>query len=77
MVEFWSDHFSINQGKGDCRWLKTTDDCTMRSLAFARFRDLLAASAHSPAMLFDLDNVENRKRTTMPVRTSMKTMLAS
>lgn len=61
MVEFWSDHFSINQGKGDCRWLKTTDDCQMRSLALGRFRDLLGASAHSPAMLFNLDNVENRK----------------
>lgn len=61
MVEFWSDHFSINQGKGDCRWLKTTDDRLMRLHAFGRFRDLLGASAHSPAMLFNLDNTENRK----------------
>jgi uncharacterized protein (DUF1800 family) len=61
MVEFWSDHFSINQGKGDCRWLKTTDDRQVRSLALGRFRDLLGASAHSPAMLFNLDNTENRK----------------
>ena len=61
MVEFWSDHFSINQGKGDCRWLKTTDDRQIRALSFGRFRDLLGASAHSPAMLFSLDNTENRK----------------
>jgi len=61
MVEFWSDHFSINQAKGDCRWLKTTDDRRMRPLALGRFRDLLGASAHSPAMLYNLDNTENRK----------------
>ncbi len=61
MVEFWSDHFSINQAKGDCRWLKTTDDREMRSHALGQFRDLLGASAHSPAMLYNLDNTENRK----------------
>jgi uncharacterized protein (DUF1800 family) len=61
MVEFWSDHFSINQAKGDCRWLKTTDDREMRRHALGKFRDLLGASAHSPAMLFNLDNTENRK----------------
>ena len=60
MVDFWSDHFSINQGKGDCRWLKTTDDRQIRSLAFGRFRNLLGASAHSPAMLYYLDNTVNR-----------------
>jgi uncharacterized protein (DUF1800 family) len=61
MVEFWSDHFSINQAKGDCRWLKTIDDREMRPHALGHFRELLGASAHSPAMLFNLDNSENRK----------------
>jgi uncharacterized protein (DUF1800 family) len=60
MVEFWSDHFSINQGKGECRWLKTTDDRQMRPLVLGKFRELLGASSHSPAMLFYLDNVDNR-----------------
>ena len=59
MVEFWSDHFNINQGKGDCRWLKTVDDRQMRPHTLGRFRDLLGASAHSPAMLVYLDNTEN------------------
>ena len=61
MVEFWSDHFSINQAKGDCRWLKTTDDRADARASLGQFRDLLGASAHSPAMLFNLDNTENRK----------------
>jgi uncharacterized protein (DUF1800 family) len=26
MVEFWTDHFNIDPGKGDCRWLKAWDD---------------------------------------------------
>jgi uncharacterized protein (DUF1800 family) len=61
MVEFWGDHFNIDQTKGDCRWLKTVDDETLRRLSLGRFRDLLGASAHSPAMLFYLDNAQNRK----------------
>lgn len=61
MVDFWSDHFNIDQAKGDCRWLKTADDRLLRDRALGRFRDLLEASAHSPAMLFYLDNAQNRK----------------
>ncbi len=61
LVEFWSDHFSINQAKGDCRWLKTADDREIRTHSLGKFRDLLGASAHSPAMLFNLDNTVNRK----------------
>jgi uncharacterized protein (DUF1800 family) len=26
MVQFWTDHFNIDPGKGDCRWLKAWDD---------------------------------------------------
>ncbi len=61
MVEFWSDHFSINQIRGECRWLKPADDRQMRQFALGRFRDLLGASAHSAAMMAYLDNAENRK----------------
>ena len=62
MVEFWTDHFNIDQRKGDCQWLKTIDDRQIRQHALGKFRDLVAASAHSPAMLFYLDNSENRRR---------------
>ena len=62
MVEFWTDHFNVSQLKGECSWLKTVDDRLLRKHAMGKFRDLVTASAHSPAMLFYLDNDKNRKR---------------
>jgi uncharacterized protein (DUF1800 family) len=60
MVNFWSDHFNIAQTKGECAWLKTVDEReVIRPHALGKFRDLLQASAHSPAMLVYLDNQEN------------------
>jgi uncharacterized protein (DUF1800 family) len=62
LVEFWTDHFNIFHGKGDCAWLKTADDRdVIRRHALGRFRDLLRASALSPAMLVYLDGQSNRK----------------
>ena len=62
MVEFWSDHFNIFIGKGNCFFLKTVDDReVVRKHALGSFRDLLWASAHSPAMLVYLDNQANEK----------------
>jgi len=56
MVDFWGNHFSIYIGKSACKTLKTDDDLkTIRPNAFGKFRDLLHASAHSPAMLVFLD----------------------
>ena len=60
MVEFWSDHFNISTLKGGCAPLKTIDDrAVIRPHALGTFRDLLAATMHSPAMLVYLDNQEN------------------
>lgn len=62
MAEFWSDHFNISTEKGDCYYLKTVDDReVIRSHALGSFRDLVWASAHSPAMLVYLDNQSNQK----------------
>jgi hypothetical protein len=62
LVEFWNDHFNIATDKGDCFYLKTVDDRTVtRAHALGSFRELLGASAHSPAMLTYLDNQANRK----------------
>ncbi|MDH5507555.1 MAG: DUF1800 domain-containing protein [Anaerolineae bacterium] len=62
MVEFWSDHFNISVAKGDCWFLKVVDDRqVIRKHALGSFRDLLMASAHSPAMLTYLDNQVNHK----------------
>jgi hypothetical protein len=62
MVEFWTDHFNISVQKGDCWFLKVVDDReVIRKHALGSFRELLGASAHSPAMLVYLDNQENHK----------------
>ena len=63
MVGFWTDHFNIDSSKTDCRWFKTLDDRTViRPHALGIFRELLKASALSPAMLFYLDGRANKKR---------------
>ncbi len=57
MVDFWSNHFNIFAAKGADRWLATAyDRDTIRPHALGKFRDLLLATAKSPAMLFYLDN---------------------
>ncbi len=56
-VDFWENHFSIYAQKDADRLLMTGFDReAIRPFAFGRFRDLLGATAHSPAMLFYLDN---------------------
>ena len=60
MVDFWGNHFSIYIGKFLCKVLKTDDDLkTIRPNALGKFRDLLHASARSPAMLVYLDQAES------------------
>ena len=62
MVDFWSDHFNIDPSKGDSKWLKPADDKrVIRAHALGRFRDLVKASALSPAMLWYLDGRVNRR----------------
>lgn len=64
MVGFWTDHFSIDLGKRGCDATKPWDDRTViRAHALGRFRELLRASALSPAMLIYLDGRENKRRT--------------
>jgi hypothetical protein len=62
MVGFWSDHFSLYHFKSNMTAYKTVDDReVIRAHALGTFGDLLRASAHSPAMLYYLDNVLNEK----------------
>ncbi len=57
MVDFWENHFSVFVGKGQTRlFLTHYDRDVIRPRALGKFRDLLGAVAHSPAMLFYLDN---------------------
>ncbi len=57
MVDFWFNHFNVFAGKGPDRWFLTSyERDTIRPYALGKFRDLLLATAKSPAMLFYLDN---------------------
>ncbi len=57
MVDFWFNHFNVFQGKGlDHVLVASYEREAIRPFALGRFRDLLGATAHHPAMLFYLDN---------------------
>lgn len=63
MVEFWTDHLNIDLEKGDCIYLKPSDDRdVIRKHALGHFHDLIRASATSPAMLVYLDGKSNKVR---------------
>jgi uncharacterized protein (DUF1800 family) len=60
MVNFWENHFNIYAQKGADRWFLTSyDRDVIRPNALGNFRDLLEATAKSPAMLFYLDNFQS------------------
>ncbi len=57
MTDFWFNHFNVFIGKGADRFLLTSyERDVIRPHAMGKFEDLLLATAHSPAMLFYLDN---------------------
>jgi uncharacterized protein (DUF1800 family) len=57
MTDFWLNHFNVFVGKGVDRWLLPSyERDVIRPRALGKFEDLLDATAHSPAMLFYLDN---------------------
>ncbi|MEP7075959.1 MAG: DUF1800 domain-containing protein, partial [Acidobacteriota bacterium] len=67
MVDFWENHFSIYANKDADRWLLTGfDRDSVRPYTLGRFRDLLGATAKSPAMLFYLDNWNSSVLRTYP-----------
>jgi uncharacterized protein (DUF1800 family) len=57
MADFWFNHFNVFSGKGQVRvYLSEYERETIRPHVLGKFRDLLQATAQSPAMLFYLDN---------------------
>ncbi len=57
LVDFWFNHFNVFAGKGQTRnYLTEYERDAIRPHVLGRFRDLLGATAESPAMLFYLDN---------------------
>lgn len=57
---FWFNHFNVHSGKATLRLLVGDyEDKAIRPHALGRFRDLLGATVHHPAMLTYLDNIQN------------------
>ncbi len=55
--DFWFNHFNVFAGKGDDKWLLTSyERDVIQQHTLGKFKDLLTATAKSPAMLFYLDN---------------------
>jgi len=61
LVDFWFNHFNVFVGKGQVRqYLTEYERDAIRPNVLGSFRTLLGATAHSPAMLFYLDNFQSR-----------------
>jgi uncharacterized protein (DUF1800 family) len=57
LTDFWYNHFNVFLDKGADRYMVTQyERDVIRPHVLGKFRDLLAATAKSPAMLFYLDN---------------------
>jgi uncharacterized protein (DUF1800 family) len=57
MTDFWFNHFNVFLNKDADQYLTTAyERDVIRAHALGKFRDLLVATAQSPAMLFYLDN---------------------
>ena len=60
MSWFWFNHFNVHQHKANIRILVGDyEDRAIRAHALGKFRDLLVATLHHPAMLRYLDNTDN------------------
>jgi uncharacterized protein (DUF1800 family) len=60
LTDFWYNHFNVFLDKGADRYLVTDyERDVIRPHVLGKFRDLLEATAKSPAMLFYLDNWES------------------
>jgi uncharacterized protein (DUF1800 family) len=57
LTDFWFNHFNVFIGKGADQYLVTSyERDVIRPHVLGKFKDLLVATAQSPAMLFYLDN---------------------
>lgn len=60
MTWFWMNHFNVHQGKSTARvMMGDYEERAIRVHALGKFRDLLTATVHHPAMLRYLDNEQN------------------
>ena len=60
LVDYWFNHFNVFAGKGATRtYLAEYEREAIRPYVLGNFREMLEATAKSPAMLFYLDNWQN------------------
>ncbi len=70
LTDFWFNHFNVFVGKGQVRqYLTEYERDVIRPHVLGSFRDLLGAIAHSPAMLFYLDNWQSSTPNAGPMLT--------
>jgi uncharacterized protein (DUF1800 family) len=73
LVDFWFNHFNVFVGKGQVRqYLTEYERDAIRPHVLGRFRDLLGATAESPAMLFYLDNWQSTAAEGAPTAASAR-----
>ena len=73
LVDVWANHFSVFAGKGPVRlYLAQYEEEAIRPHVLGKFRDLLGAVAHSPAMLFYLDNWQSTADSLHPVLATVR-----
>jgi uncharacterized protein (DUF1800 family) len=74
LVDFWANHFSVFAGKGPVRlYVAQYEADAIRPYVLGNFRDLLGAVAHSPAMLYYLDNWRSAADSAHPTLASLGT----
>jgi uncharacterized protein (DUF1800 family) len=57
MDDFWFNHFNVYAAKGEVKWYLTSyERDVIEPHTLGKFKDLIEATAKSPAMLFYLDN---------------------
>ena len=60
MSDFWFNHFNVCFTKGlDRIWTGAYEEQAIRPHALGKFKDMVVATCHHPAMLFYLDNWQN------------------
>ena len=60
MTDFWFNHFNVCANKGfDRIWIGAYEEGAIRPHALGKFKDLVEATCHHPAMLYYLDNWQN------------------
>ena len=81
LTDFWFNHFNVSITKNICaEYIPAYERDVIRPNLTGNFEDLLLATAHSPAMLFYLDNFSSSgstENTTSLINNSMRRQIAA